>query len=79
VEHWVNLGRAFQRFGLTATKLNISHAHVNMPCEEISVRKKIMKHYNLKNEHPILLIRFGYSNKMPYSFRRYVEEVYRSE
>ncbi len=79
VEHWVNLGRAFQRFGLTATKLNINNAHVNMPCEELSVRKKIVNYYNLKNEHPLLLIRFGYSNKMPYSFRRYVEEVYQLE
>ncbi|MGB5464119.1 MAG: hypothetical protein WBM92_12190 [Aureibaculum sp.] len=79
VEHWVNLGRAFQRFGLAATKLNINHAHVNMPCEELIVRKNIMAHYNLKNEHPLLLIRFGYSSKMPYSFRRRVEEVFRIE
>lgn len=75
VEHWVNLGRAFQRFGLTATKLNINHAHVNMPCEELSVRKKVAAHFNLKNEHPLLLIRFGYSEKMPYSFRRPLHET----
>jgi hypothetical protein len=75
VEHWVNLGRAFQRFGLTATKLNINHAHVNMPCEEHSVRKKLAAHFNLKNEHPLLLIRFGYSEKMPYSFRRPLHET----
>lgn len=75
VEHWVNLGRAFQRFGLTTSKLNINHAHVNMPCEELSVRKKVAAHFKLKNEHPLLLIRFGYSEKMPYSFRRSLHET----
>jgi len=75
VEHWVNLGMAFQRFGLTATKLNISHAHVNMPCEELPVRKKMAAHFGLKNQHPLLLIRFGCSEKMPYSYRRGVKDL----
>lgn len=74
-ENWVNLGRAFQRFGLTATKLNISHSHVNMPCEELEVRKKIIKQFQLETRHPLLLIRFGYSDKTPYSFRRHVNDV----
>ncbi len=74
-EHWVKMGRAFQRFGLTATKLNISHAHVNMPCEEPEVRYKMAEQLGLENRHPLLLIRFGYSEKMPYSFRRAVEDV----
>lgn len=75
VEHWVNLGRAFQRFGLTATKLNINHAHVNMPCEEIELRKRMAEHLGIADKHPLLLIRLGYSSKMPYSFRRPVNEV----
>lgn len=75
VEHWITLGRAFQRFALTATKLNISHAHVNMPCEEIEVREKMAKYLKLFDKHPLLLIRLGYANKMPYSFRRSVEDV----
>lgn len=75
VHHWVQLGRAFQRFGLTATKLDISHAHVNMPCEELEVRKKLAAKFNLSSKHPLLLIRFGYSETMPYSQRRNVEEV----
>ena len=75
VQHWVALGRAFQRFALTATKLNISHAHANMPCEELEVRKKLITQLKLETKHPLLIIRFGYSNKMPYSFRRNVNEV----
>ncbi|MFH5834251.1 Acg family FMN-binding oxidoreductase [Halalkalibaculum sp. DA384] len=75
ITHWVRLGRAFQRFGLTATKLGISHAHVNMPCEELEVREKLVKKFNLGSSHPLLLIRFGYSETMPYSLRRGVDEV----
>ncbi|MBK8504401.1 MAG: hypothetical protein IPL46_20655 [Saprospiraceae bacterium] len=74
VAHWVAMGRAFQRFGLTSTKLNISHAHVNMPCEEIEVRKKVGSTFRPQC-HPFLLVRFGYSDKMPYSYSRSVHEV----
>lgn len=76
VPHWVNTGRAFQRFGLMATKLQINHAHVNMPCEEIEVRKKMALALGIKKEHPLLLVRLGYSERMPYSYRRPVEEVF---
>lgn len=75
IPHWVRLGRAFQRFGLTATKLGISHAHVNMPCEEPEVRQKLINELNLDFGFPLLFIRFGYSEKMPFSFRRSVNEV----
>jgi hypothetical protein len=68
--HWIKLGRAFQRFGLMATKNNISHAHLNMPCEECRVREKLIRDFNLGDLTPLLLIRFGYSEPMPYSFRR---------
>ena len=74
-EAWVKTGQAFQRFGLTATHLGISHAHLNMPCEEFSVRQKLAKVLGLENKHPLLLIRYGYSEKMPYSYRRNLEEV----
>ncbi len=76
VVSWINIGRAFQRFGLTATKLGISHAHLNMPCEEVSVRYKLAKELGIENRHPLLLIRYGYAKKeMPYSFRRNFEDV----
>jgi len=73
---WVNVGRSFERVALTATSVNINHAHENMPCEEITVRKKLIERLNLINdEQPLLLIRIGYSKKMPYSFRRPIEDV----
>jgi len=75
-EAWVKIGQAFQRFGLTATHLGVSHAHLNMPCEEIEVRHKLAKRINLENKHPLLLIRYGYAEKMPYSYRRSVDDVF---
>ncbi|MDX1629869.1 MAG: nitroreductase family protein [Fulvivirga sp.] len=75
IPHWIRLGRAFQRFGLTATKLGINHAHVNMPCEEMEVRERMASEFGFPNKHPLLLIRFGYSEKMPYSYRRRADEV----
>ncbi|MCJ7757941.1 MAG: nitroreductase family protein, partial [Gillisia sp.] len=75
-EAWVNLGRSFQRVGLTATSLNINHAHINSACEEISARKKLAEVLQLNpEEQPLLIIRIGYSEKRPYSFRRPLKEV----
>jgi nitroreductase len=75
-EDWVRLGQSFQRFGLQATQLKLKHAHVNMPCEEIEVRKKLMKHLNINNgRQALLLIRFGYAEAMPYSFRLPLEKL----
>jgi len=74
--HWVDLGRSFQRVALTATTLGLAHAHLNMPCEVESVRKKLSSHLKLgPDEQPLLLIRFGYAEERPRSPRRPAEEV----
>lgn len=62
-EAWVKTGQAFQRFGLISTHLGVSHAHLNMPCEEIVVRQKLAKELGIENKHPLLLIRYGYAHK----------------
>lgn len=73
---WINTGRSFERTMLMAASLKINHAHANMPCEELEVRQKLIEQLNLRNgEQPLLLIRLGYSEKMPYSFRRPLEDV----
>ncbi|WP_372652866.1 hypothetical protein [Draconibacterium sp.] len=74
-ESWINMGRAFQRFGLTLTKLGISHSHLNMPCEEPAVRKRLACEIKVEGKHPLILLRYGYSAKMPYSKRRNVKSV----
>jgi hypothetical protein len=72
---WIHVGRSFERVVLKATALNIKHAHMNMPCEEVKIREKLQQRLGLKNEHPLLLLRIGYSNPMPKSYRRPVEDV----
>ncbi len=74
-EGWVKTGQAFQRFGLTVSILGVKHAHLNMPCEELVIRKKLAKELGVENKHPLLLIRYGYADQMPYSYRRSFDEV----
>lgn len=74
-EGWIQLGRIFQRFGLLTTKLGIAHSHLNMPCEVDTIREKMEKSLNLEGETPLLLIRMGYNNPMPFSFRKNIEKV----
>jgi hypothetical protein len=72
---WVKLGQSFERVALTATSLNIRMAHLNMPCEVVSVRAKLAEHLRLPDTHPLLLLRIGYAQAMPRSPRRPVKEV----
>ncbi|MGE5520087.1 MAG: Acg family FMN-binding oxidoreductase [Candidatus Dadabacteria bacterium] len=73
---WINLGRSFQRFALTATSLNIKIAHENMACEEVEEREKLARLLELdKFSQPLLILRMGYADKMPYSYRRPIREV----
>jgi hypothetical protein len=74
-EGWVKLGQRFERFALQATALGIKHAHLNMPCEEVPVRQKLKQFLGLTTAEPLLLIRLGYSDPMPMSFRRPLEAV----
>jgi hypothetical protein len=74
--NWIEIGQTFQRIALKATSIGLSHAHINMPCEVESVRKKLSSHLQLsaKNE-PLLLIRLGYAGEVPRAPRRSVDEV----
>lgn len=73
--HWIRLGRAFQRFGLLTTKYRICHDHVNTPCQVVSVREKLMRGLQTGSHTPLLLTRIGFSQPMPYSFRRNIHEL----
>ncbi len=78
-QHWVDVGRSFERIALTAASLGIAHAHVNMPCEVAPIRSRLAVHLGLDNgEQPLLLIRLGYAGKrLPPSPRRTVDGVIR--
>lgn len=75
-ENWIKLGQSFQRFALKSTQLGVKHAHVNMPCEEITVRQKLIEHLKLEDGmQPLLLVRFGYAETMPFSFRLPLDQI----
>jgi hypothetical protein len=55
----------------------IRHAHVNMPCEVLDVRKQFQDYLGLEQEQPLLLLRIGYGRLMPRSPRRPPAQVLR--
>lgn len=68
--HWIAVGRACQRFALTATVLGIRHAFVNQPVEVASLRPELAALAGEGGLRPDLVIRFGYGPAMPFSPRR---------
>ena len=69
-DHWVRVGRSFQRFALQATALGIRHAMVNQPVEVPNVRTEFARWLDIGNQRPDLVVRFGYAPPMPMSMRR---------
>jgi hypothetical protein len=73
--HWVEAGRAFERFALQATALGIRNAHLNQPVEVASLRPAFAKSIGVASGRPDLVIRFGRGPEMPRSLRRPVEAM----
>lgn len=73
--HWIEAGRAFERFALQATALGIRTAHLNQPVEVASLRPRLAKMIGAANGRPDLVIRFGRGPEMPRSLRRPVGAV----
>jgi hypothetical protein len=69
-DHWVRVGRSFQRFALQATVLGIRHAMVNQPVEVPDVRRDFAQWLGIGDMRPDLVVRFGYAPPMPMSMRR---------
>jgi Nitroreductase family len=73
--HWVEVGRAYERFALQATALGIRTAHVNMPVEVAALRPKFAEAIGLGRARPDLVIRFGRGPTLPPSLRRPLQAV----
>lgn len=73
--HWVQAGRAYQRFALQATALGIRHAHLNQPVEVAATRPQLQSLLGLGDRRPDMVLRFGYTPPMPRSLRRPVAAV----
>lgn len=68
--HWVKVGRSFQRFALQATVLGVRHAHLNQIVEIPAVRTAFAKWLGIGDNRPDLVVRFGMAPPMPMSMRR---------
>ena len=74
-EHWIKVGRSFERFALQATALGIRNAHINQPTENLSVRPEFAAWLGQSDARPDLVIRYGRAPAMPMSLRRPVSAV----
>ncbi len=74
-EHWIRVGRSFQRFALQATALGIRNAHINQPVEVPSVRAGFARWLGMPDARPDLIVRFGRAPALPMSLRRPVDQV----
>ena len=74
-EHWVQVGRACQRFALQATVLGLNQAFVNQPVEVASLRPELASLVGMPGRRPDIVMRFGRGLPLPFSARRPVEDV----
>jgi hypothetical protein len=74
-EHWVQAGRACQRFALQATALGLKTAHINQPVEVPGLRPDLAALVGLPGRRPDIVMRFGRAPALPMSARRPVEAV----
>ncbi len=73
--HWIEAGRAYQRFALQATALGLKHAFINQPIEVRAVRQQFATFLGLGGRSPDLMVRFGAGPELPSSLRRPVAQV----
>jgi hypothetical protein len=73
--HWVEVGRAYERFASQAAALGIRNAHVNMPVEVAALRPQFASALGLGAVRPDLVVRFGHGPLLPPSLRRPVQAV----
>jgi hypothetical protein len=73
--HWVEAGRACQRFALQATALGMKCAFINQPVEVPAIRGQFATYLGIGDRRPDLVMRFGFGPELPKSLRRPVEQV----
>jgi hypothetical protein len=73
--HWVEAGRAYERFALQATALGIRSAFVNQPVEVPALRAQFARLLGTPTLRPDLVVRFGRGPTLPQSLRRPVQAV----
>ena len=74
-QHWIEVGRAYERFALQATALGIRNAFLNQAVEVAPLRSQIATWLDAGDRRPDLVVRFGRGPEMPRSRRRPLEHV----
>jgi hypothetical protein len=59
-EHWLDVGRRYERFALQATALGLRNAFMNQPVEVASLRGQLATWLGIADRRPDLMVRFGY-------------------
>ena len=73
--HWVQVGRACQRFALQATALGLKCAFLNQPVEVPGLRADLAALVGMPGRRPDIVMRFGRGAALPFSARRPLEAV----
>jgi nitroreductase len=73
--HWIEAGRACQRFALQATALGLKYAFINQPVEVPRLRQQFTSYLGLEGRRADLLVRFGAGPELPRSLRRPVAQI----
>jgi hypothetical protein len=74
-QHWVEVGRCYERFALQAAALGINTAMVNQAVEVAAVRPRFAEAIGLNRRRPDLVVRFGSGPTLPRSLRRPLGDV----
>jgi hypothetical protein len=72
---WVAAGRAYERFALQATALEIRNAFINQPIEVRHLRPQLLGWLGVPQKHVHLIVRFGHGQSSLHSLRRPVDAV----
>jgi hypothetical protein len=75
VHHWVEAGRAYQRFALQATALGIRMSMLNQAVEVAPVRARFTEAFGFAGGRPDLIVRIGHGPTVARSLRRPVGAV----
>ncbi len=70
VENWILAGIALERFLLKCTESGVAVAFSNQVCEVSMLANDVRNQMDINNNYPMLLMRIGSANPMPYSLRK---------
>jgi hypothetical protein len=73
--HWIEAGRACERFCLQAAVLDLRTAFINQPVEVVPLRGQFASYLGIGQRRPDLIVRFGHGPAMPRSLRRPIDDV----